>query len=316
MTRVKQASAILISVLLGLVFLYSAYSKLVPVIETFEFTFVDLGIANWYSAPILARVLIALEFFLGFLLLLNYQLKKISIPLTLAVLFLFIIYLVMQVIYHGDEGNCGCFGERLKMTPVQGILKNLIMMLAAFVLYLLSDGWKSKFQGLLISFLLLISFTLPFILNPVDYSYSSNNLDEKVNYPLPLHLLYAPEDSTQVDIPSIDLKKDKHVVAFLSLTCSHCRIAAKKFRLIKRNNPQLPIYFILNGQRSDYADFMRDTKTDNIPSSFCLGKSFVLLSSAHLPRIYYLDEGLVVKKLDYFELNQSAIENWLQTGNP
>ena len=52
---------------MGLVFIYSGYTKLYP-IEPFEFTFVDLGIAGWKSAPFIARFMIGLEFLIGFLL--------------------------------------------------------------------------------------------------------------------------------------------------------------------------------------------------------------------------------------------------------
>ena len=129
-----------------------------------------------------------------------------------------------------------------------------------------------------------------------------------------LNLLYQPEDTVKVEIPKIDLSKGKYVVAFMSLTCTHCRVAAKKFRLIKKNNPDLPIYFVLNGEKSNYKPFIDETKADNIPNSFCLGKTFVQLASTNLPRIYYLDNGIVVKKVDYYELNQYAIEDWINKG--
>lgn len=311
----KKLTAILISIGLGLIFIYSGWSKLDPVIETFEFTFIDIGIGNWYTAPVIARLLIGLELFLGILLVLNYQLKKFTLPFTIGLLLFFIIYLVVQIaVSDNADGNCGCFGERLKMTPLQAIIKNIIMIAGALVVYKLYEGWRIKFNGLLLSFLAVTSLVVPYILNPVDYSYTSNNMEEKVNYPFELDLLYSPEDSSKVEIPKTDLRKGKHVVAFLSLTCHHCRIAAKKFRLIKRNNPELPVYFILNGDKEDLPEFLADTKAENIPYSFCLGKTFVQLSSAHLPRIYYLDNGIVVKKADYFELNQYKIEEWIATG--
>lgn len=311
----KVVGSIVLSLTLGLVFIYSGYTKIVP-IEPFEFTFVDMGVANWYTAPVIARLLIGLEFFIGLLLVANYNLKKFTLPLTAAVLSFFIIYLTIQIVRYGNNGNCGCFGERLPMSPLQGILKNVIMIAISFLVYILSEGWKLRYNTLILSMIAVPVAVVPFILNPVDYTYTSNNLDEKVNYPLELNLLFAPEDSSKVEIPSVDLRKNKQVVAFLSLTCSHCRIAAKKFRLIKKNNPDLPIYFILNGNKTGYQEFIEDTKASNIPSSYCLGKSFVQLSSAHLPRIYYLDNGTVVKKVDYYELNQYGIENWIKTGKP
>jgi hypothetical protein len=69
---------------------------------------------------------------------------------------------------------------------------------------------------------------------------------------------------------------------------------------------------VLNGDKGiKLKDFLDDTKATNIPYSFCLGKSFVQLASSRLPRIYYLNNGIVEKKVDYFELNQYEIEKWL-----
>lgn len=303
---------ITLSILLGLVFIYSGWSKLDPLIETFEFTFVDIGIGNWYTAPIMARVLIGLEFFIGILLIMNYNLRKFTLPITIGLLIFFCIYLVLQIFLAGNQGNCGCFGERLHMTPLQAIIKNVIMIALCFPIMYVWHGWKIKYNKLLMSFLLLTSLTMPFVLNYIDYTYTSNNLGEKVGYPLDMGLLYQPEDTSKVQVPKVDLRTGKHVVAFMSLTCSHCRIAAKKFRLIHKNNPKMPIYFVLNGDKEKFEEFYKDTKTEGIPASLALGKTFVNLAGTHLPQIYYLDNSYVVKKLDYFELNQYNIEDWLE----
>jgi len=303
--------AILLSILLGLVFLYSGYTKLHPVIETFEFSFVEIGIGNWYTAPLEARLMIGLEFFIGGLLISNYKLRSFSLPLAAGVLLFFIVYLFIQIAVSGNEGNCGCFGEHLKMTPLQAILKNLLMLVLMAVVNFLYAGWQIKHNALLLSIVGVSCVAVPFLINPIDYTYSSNNLQEKVNYPLELDLLYHPEDTVKVEIPGMELRKGKHVLAFLSLSCPHCRIAAKKFRLIKRNNPNLSIYFVLNGGKEKLPEFLKDTKCENIPHSFCLGKTFVQLASAQLPRIYYLDNSVVVKKVDYYELSQADLENWM-----
>jgi uncharacterized membrane protein YphA (DoxX/SURF4 family) len=307
----KAAIACLLSFVLGLVFLFSGWTKLDPVIETFEFTFVDIGIANWYVAPVLARLLIGLEFFVGALLIAGFKLKRFTIPLAASLLLFFTIYLIIQISVSGNEGNCGCFGEQYKMTPGMAIFKNVIMLVMCGGVYFLWSGWQNRFDKLLMNVVGVSAVMIPFLLNPVDYTYTSNNLDEKVNYPLELNLLYQPVDSVKVEIPKVDLRQGKQIVAFLSLTCPHCRIAAKKFYLIKKNNSTLPIYFILNGDKGKYAPFVKETKADNIPSSYCLGESFINLAGTNLPRIYYLDNGLVVKKVDYFELNQYHIENWI-----
>ncbi len=314
MKIIKRIAAILISITLGLVFVYSGYSKLLPVIETFEFSFVDSGFANWYTAPFMARLLIGLELFTGLLLILNYNLKKFTLPLTAILLLFFTLYLIIQIFVNGNVGDCGCFGEHIYMTPGNAIIKNVVMLVACFILYLLTNQWKFKLNNLFLSLVLITVSIIPFIINPIDLSYTSNNLEEKVNYPLELNLLYQPVDTHKVEVPKLELRNGKHILAFMSLTCPHCRIAAKKFRIIKNKNPLIPIYFILNGDKKDYPIFIEDTKSDNIPNSFCLGKTFIQLASTNLPRIYYLDNGIIVKKVDYFELNQYAIEDWLKTG--
>jgi hypothetical protein len=311
MLIVKRIAAAFISVAMGLVFVYSGYAKLFPIVETFEMTFVETGLANWYTAPILARLLIGLEFFLGLLLILNYNLKRFTLPATIGLLLFFIIYLIIQVALHGNEGNCGCFGERIQMTPMTAILKNVIMIAGCICIYLLPAGWIVRRNALFIFLVALPPVAVPFILNPIDYAYTSNNLEEKVGYPLELNLLYQPEDTSKVEVPTIEMRKGKHVLAFLSLTCRHCRIAAKKLRIIKENNPAISVYFVLNGDRSNYTPFVTETGAGKIPSTYCLGKSFVQLASTQLPRIYYINNGIVERKVDYYELNQYEIERWI-----
>ena len=82
-------SLFILSSLLGLTFLYSGYVKLVPAIEPFEFTFVDLGVGGWRTAPFIARFMIGLEFLIGFLLITGLYIKSFSIKLTVASLILF-----------------------------------------------------------------------------------------------------------------------------------------------------------------------------------------------------------------------------------
>lgn len=305
--------AIAVSVGLGLVFLYSGYTKLLPIIEAFELSFIDLHVANWYTAPVIARLVIGLELFTGFLLITNFRLKQFTLPLATVVLLLFTVYLAIIIVVNGDSGNCGCFGERLPMTPFKAILKNVVMIAGCIGVYKVYEGWQFRRNSLFISLVSVTAGILPFLINPLDYDYTSNNLDEEINYPLQLDLLYQPDDTSNVQVPTVDLRKCKHVVAFLSLTCSHCRTAAKKFRLIHRNNPSLPIYFVLNGKRSHYADFIKETRAGDIPYSFCLGKTFIHFAAAQLPRIYYLENGLVVKKVDYLELSQYDIEDWINS---
>jgi hypothetical protein len=306
----RKLTGILLSLLLGIVFIYSGYSKLWPLVETFELTLVDASLSNWYTAPLLARFLIGLEFFTGACLIASYNLKRFTIPLTLILLIVFTVYLLISLAKNGNTFNCGCFGEHIVMSPVNAIIKNVIMMVVAFIIWICYGGWQTSYNKLLISSALVTCCALPFIINVVDYSYTSNNLNEKTGYPLQLELLYEPEDPSKVEIPVVDLRKGRHVIAFMSLGCPHCRIAAKKFRIFKQHDSTLPLYLVLNGEQKMLPVFLKDTGCEFIPHSMCLGKSFVQLASTHLPSIYYINNAIIEKKVTYIEMTENDVRNW------
>lgn len=309
--KFKFAFFTILNILLGLIFIYSAYSKLYP-IEPFELTFVELKIANWYTAPFIARFLISIEFFIGILLLSNLNVKF-SSKLAILILLFFCLYLIAVMILQGNNGNCGCFGTRIVMTPLQALIKNSLMIGLLLTIYFFHDGLKWKMSSYFILFNALASLALPHILNYVELSYSEHYLVKKENiYPLGLDTLFK---YAALHKPPKELKKGKHIISFMSLTCPHCRIAAKKIRLIKELNPHLPFYFVLNGEESDLKKFFEDTRATNIPYCMLLGKPFVYLAGLKLPAIYFVQNDSVVNQLNYMELQQSEIEKWYNDFN-
>lgn len=309
MQMIKKILFSIISVLLGGIFIFSAYTKLYPV-EPFEYTFVDLGLSNWQLAPFIARLLIALEFLIGVLLILNIWLKKFTYKLGIITLIVFCIYLMLQLLISGNKGNCGCFGTTIYMSPLKALLKN-IAMLAIFVgLYIYHEGFSfGKFSKYIVVVLIVISITLPFILNPVQLDYAESYLNKpENNFNLPLDTLY---DNASLNTPPKTLSKGKHIILFLSLTCSHCRIAAKKVRTINKLNPAIPFYMVLNGKEEKLTEFFNDTHTENIDHCMLKGQSFVYLAGLSLPIIYLVNNSVVEHQVDYIHLDQKELENWL-----
>jgi thiol-disulfide isomerase/thioredoxin len=126
MSSTKQYLPWALRILVALLFLVSALSKMFP-LWMFEKQLVDLGITSWCSAHYLARTLIALEFAIGLALLQNNYLRSLVIPGTIVLLLLFNIHLSMEMYKHGAmNGNCGCFGQLIPMTPLEAFIKNLI----------------------------------------------------------------------------------------------------------------------------------------------------------------------------------------------
>ncbi len=301
----------ILNILLGLIFIYSAYSKLYP-IEPFELTFVELKIANWYTAPFIARFLISVELFIGIMLLSNLHVKF-SSKLAILILLFFCLYLIAVMVFQGNNGNCGCFGTRIVMTPLQALIKNSLMIGLLLIIYFFHKGLEWRMSFYFIIFNTLASLALPHILNYVELSYSEHYLVKKETaYPLGLDTLFK---YATLHKPPKELKKGKHIIAFMSLTCPHCRITAKKIRLMKELNPNLPFYFVLNGDEKDLTTFFEDTKATNIPYCMLLGKPFVYLAGLRLPSIYLVKDDSVINRVDYIRLQQTEIEKWYKDSN-
>ncbi|MBP7808967.1 MAG: DoxX family protein [Bacteroidia bacterium] len=307
--KILKIVSIVLSVLMGLLFIYSGYTKLYP-IEPFEYTFVDLGIGNWALAPYIARFMIGLEFYIGLMLIFNLYLKKFTLKLTAALLVVFTIYLGIMILNEGNNSNCGCFGNAIAMTPFQAIVKNIIMLAICFVIYKFNEGITLGKLGkvLNVSFLL-TALAMPHILNYVDLDYSQAYLNKpENNFILELDTLYNNAYET---VPPKNLSQGKHVLAFMSLSCQHCRIAAKKIRLIHEKNPDIHFYFILNGEKEKKKWFYLDTKTEDIPYTMLRARPFVYLAGTNLPTLYLVNNSKVEHWVNYMELDQKEIENWL-----
>jgi hypothetical protein len=252
--------AIICSVLLGLVFIFSAISKLYP-IEPFEYTFVGLGIAGWQSSLFIARLFIGLELACGILLLANLWLKRFTIPFVALILIIFNIYLALEIYKFGNKGDCGCFGQYLHFTPLEGILKNIVLLLLCALIYFYHKGVYFKRIKLVTAFIIIASLVTPFILNTVDIQTSAQHYSGELNYKLDLDILYKDKNNKP---PQVELRKGKWVIAFMSLTCPHCRIDAKKLHIMKLKNPALPIHMVLNGKDKNLKAFFDDTRANNV----------------------------------------------------
>ncbi len=307
--KIYKILLIITSALVGLLFLYSGYTKLYP-IEPFEYTFVDLGVGGWKTAPFIARFMIGLEFFIGAMLIFNLYLKKFTIKLTIATLVFFTGYLLMMIITAGNNGNCGCFGNAIAMTPLQAIIKNVIMLAFCFIILKFHEGYEfGKLSKWLSIALFFTAMAMPHILNYIDLDYSAAYLNKSEDhFELPLDSLYK---DAKINVPPHSLSNGKHILAFMSASCPHCRIAAKKLRIMMEKNPSLPIYLVLNGEDDKSKLFFEDTKATNIPYCRLNGKNFVYLAGVNMPMIYLVNNSIVETNVDYIHLDQNEIENWL-----
>ncbi|MFM9006430.1 MAG: MauE/DoxX family redox-associated membrane protein, partial [Flavobacteriales bacterium] len=113
-------------IVVSMLFLVSAVSKMFP-IWMFEKQLVDLGVCSWCDAPYFSRLLIALEGAIGIAILQRHFLKRFVIPVTAFLLVAFCVHLSIEMVKHGAmNGNCGCFGQLIPMTPLEAFIKNVL----------------------------------------------------------------------------------------------------------------------------------------------------------------------------------------------
>lgn len=310
MQIVKEIFTHSVRVILGLLFIASGLLKLMP-IEPFELNFIDLGVANWFTAPIIARGLIGFELLLGLFLLFNLVMNKFTVKATYSILVFFTFYLFYQLIKNGNNGNCGCFGTFLQMTPLESVFKNLAMIILLMIVQFIPAKWSLPWAKIFIPVFILIAFISPYLLNPPE-ALATGHRAGAVNYPLGLKKIY---NDTSIIHPPVDLTVGRHIVAFMSLSCGHCRMNALKMHVLQLRNPDFPFYILLNGDSAMFEkNFFDFSKALNVPHSYFNNDDFFSYVDGSLPAIFWLQNDTVKFRSLYTDLNEDEIVTWLKTG--
>jgi hypothetical protein len=300
-----------LSILLGGLFIISAYFKIIE-IELFELNLVDTGLVGWNFAKWMALLIISSELFSGLLIMLNFRLRQFTLLLSSGLLLIFTFYLLGLLLTRGNQENCNCFGSLIMMNPIESILKNIFLLVISFILYRYHKGLEWEYPKLMVLGTIIISFGIPLALDLVTASSANQSVQTTTSRKIDLNMLYSGSTFTK---PSQEIRKGKHIVAFFSLTCPSCLMAAYKFSIIKKTNPAIPVYFILFGKVEEISQFLAKTKSYSIPHTLLLTKDFIKLVGSEVPVIVYLENGVVKNEISFLQIDQKDIENWLSTGS-
>jgi thiol-disulfide isomerase/thioredoxin len=302
-------------------------------ISTFEVKqLLTLGFSDTL-APYFSRILIGIEFALGFLLLSNNFLKRITIPATVGLLSVFIFHLsYVTFLSGGNSGNCGCFGELIPMTPIEAIIKNIIAVGLLIWLWKISENDKKSNIWMLTSITLACILGL-FMLAPMkasstSLSNSADNINISTDSISKLTDSVKIEEIKTIDSSKIkvekaveevkkemgpkqavsgysdlyaDIDKGQKILCFFVPGCEHCRDAAKDLNALQKKHKDFPEVQIV---------FM-DEEAEKIPDFFkYAGKQFPykvidiipfwtkLGTGKDTPGIVYLHNGNVIKFYD------------------
>lgn len=305
---IKRTVGLLLLLALSGTFLFSGWSKIYSdnAFDNFQWTFIDLGIDSVLAAGIIARAMIGFEFMLGLFLLGHVFLRKFTYKAIVGVLIVFIIYLLLVIAKQGNTGSCGCFGDKLAMTPLQAIWKNVAMIAATVVLMFIYPVKPYRFQEYVVMLLCLLSFSAPFVMNGIALGTAPVKYSDQID----LNLLYKYEDK-----PSVDLRQGKHIIAFMSLTCPHCKKAAYLLQIIHRKHPEIPVYMVLSGHPDQKKDFFDETHAEDVPYSLYMHmEEFTQLAGPGVPAIYWFNNGKVEykSKYAYYQLDPEFMLNWMK----
>lgn len=265
--------------LLAITFIFSAYTKAVGP-GFFEITLMDQGLASSRTfAGYMARFFIGLEFAIGFLMLLPFYVKRLM-QFTFLLLGGFTAHLI-YLWWIGDTENCGCFGEMISMTPEQSILKNLVMLAVAFVIYKTAESRT-------ISKIIPLGFTVAIILSMWLF------------LPMPNHEDFPFESFTQFESAGrVDLSSGEKLIAIFNLDCEHCQEAATKLGELQRKHENFPeLYVLFYQEGSTNVDAFEGITQSSFPYSFIDVNTFFDLIGDSPPRVYYLKDGSVAEIWD------------------
>ena len=109
---------------IGMVFLLSAFSKLIDFPATVAF-FVNLSgmVFKWVSIGLVLMIIIELSLAVAIV----YSRQNIQLVYS-ATLVLFVTFSVFStLLIFSDAENCGCFGTLIKSDPLLTILKNIVL---------------------------------------------------------------------------------------------------------------------------------------------------------------------------------------------
>lgn len=166
MARLHNIVLILLRWLLGAVFIFSGTVKCVDPVGTA--IYVEKYLATYSlsefapASEAIALVLIVAEFAVGLLLVLGVRCKGVALLSCVMLLGFTIITLLSATLL--PIGDCGCFGDAVKLTPWQTFFKNLVLLPISIYVWLKSDKKHSftrvDFISIAVALLLPLSVAL------------------------------------------------------------------------------------------------------------------------------------------------------------
>ena len=283
---------------LGIVFILSAVAKLAGA-DNFELYIFSLGAFSLGASFIIARLVIVLELFLGVWLMLNTH-PKLSIKLAAAVLAGFSAFLVVMII-KGSKDNCHCFGDLVDFSPMQSLIKNVILA-GISVLSLKVKPFDIPYKNLIACLAAVASLAAVFIISPPDnFRYSDYAIDV-----FNQEIFDKAIEDGQID-PT--LAEGDDITCFFSFGCEFCHMAAKKLSVMLSRGAfeGADVNVLIAGKHDDFASdaaaFFADSQLPYNTIDSLSANTFLRITNGHYPVIVHTRDGQLLEQWSYRDLH-------------
>lgn len=139
----------LLRCIIAIIFILSGFVKAVDLVG-FSFKMEEYFSPSVFNMPFFEKfallfsiIIVVLELWLGFMLLLKFKLKfTLSVLIALCIFFGF---LTFYSAYFNVVTDCGCFGDAIKFTPWESFVKDIILLTGLLILFVLyRKNWSKK----------------------------------------------------------------------------------------------------------------------------------------------------------------------------
>ena len=303
---------VLSSKIVGGVFILAAILKLIS-IDEFEIYIYSFDILNFILTTFVSRIIIIGEFVLGLFLILKIN-YRFAWKTSFIILILFTLFLTYAAIFRQDS-NCHCFGEIIELSPLESIIKNLILI----ILLLLSqqsavNGQQTAVKVLVV---LLTCSLVVFIISPPDSIYKMIYSTEKEVSSIDLHGSFDEvvkidfeEDELAFDSISAFDVKEKQMIVIVSSGCKYCRLGVKKLSLImkKENISSDNVDIFIWGIPESIVDFRKETMTEDFDYWHILPTNAIKVTYGRFPVFIMMENKNITKIGDFRDLDDAFIK--------
>lgn len=296
---------------IGSMFIIAAILKLIS-IDEFELYIYSFDILDFLLTTLFSRLLIAGELVLGLLLVFK-MCYKFTWRATLSVQIVFTLFLAYVLAFRNDS-NCHCFGELVELSPLESIVKNIVVIGGLFFIKTQRRRDAETQSKFVKKILLVAAVIIPFVVTPMDSVYKMIYSSEKeistVDFYQTLDKVVKMDfvDNDIVFDSTAQINMDgKQMVVIVSSGCKYCRLGVKKLSMMMRKNDIKSdnVKIFIWGSREGILNFKDETLTDDFSYWHIMPHEAVDITLGRFPTFIILEEKEIVNISDFRDIDES-----------